>query len=172
MSLQELIDRFGSYRPASPVATVAKPDAPCDTSQDGKKARKISTSHDGVATVATVAGVQALMSGFAPKTETGEKLKRAALSFMADDLWLAATDLGWTEAELFGVYNHYDPDVINRRPDGKGVLSFVALAFWPGTRIERFEAGYAVVVTGGGGTFLFMKRHRPNSIPFWRIEAL
>jgi hypothetical protein len=174
MSLKELIDRFGSYRPEPPVATVAKPGTPCDTSRGGEKASKISTSLEIVATVATVAGVQALVSGFSPKTEIGEKLKRAALSFLASDQWQTATEFGWTEVELFGVYNHDEPDVINRRADAKGVVAFTALAVWPNTRIERIEAGYAVIVTGGGGVFMSPKRgdRLSASVPFWQIEAL
>jgi hypothetical protein len=171
MSLQELIDRFGSYRPASPVAPVAKPGTSCDTFQGGEKDSKISTSPESVA---SVAGVQALVSGFSPKTETGEKLRRAALSFLASDQWQTATEFGWTEIELFGVYNHDEPDVINRRADAKGVVAFTALAVWPNTRIERIEAGYAVIVTGGGGVFMSPKRgdKYANSIPFWQIEVL
>ena len=118
--------------------------------------------------------IQALVSGFSPKTETGERLKQAALFFLASELSQVAAALGWTATELFGVYNHDEPDIINRRGDAKGVVSFVALAVWPGTRIERFEAGYAVIVTGGGGVFTSPRRgdKLSASVPFWQIGAL
>jgi hypothetical protein len=114
------------------------------------------------------------VEGFTPKTANGEKLRRVALSFLASDLWQTATELGWSELELFGVHNHNEPDVINRRADAKGVVSFVALAVWPGTRIERIEYGYAVIITGGGGTLMYPRRGNGfvNSVPFWQNEAL
>ena len=119
----------------------------------------------------SVAGFLSCADEFSPKTAIGEKLKRAALSFLKSELSQVAIDLGWDEVNLFGIYNHDDPDVVNRRSDAKGIVPFVALAVWPNTQIERFAESNAVFVTGGGGTFMFPKRDR-SSVAFWRSEAL
>ena len=36
-----------------------------------------------------------------------------------------AVKLGWTEPELFGVFDHEDAEVIKLRADAKGVMPYV-----------------------------------------------
>lgn len=109
---------------------------------------------------------------FEPQTTIGEKLRRASLAFLQSELALRAAELAWNELELFGIFDGADADVINRRPAEKGLVSFVALAPWPDTRIESFHANHAVIVTGHGGTFASPKRAASFSMAFWQSEAL
>jgi hypothetical protein len=146
---------------------------------------------EDVATVAVVAGAPSQIStaaeggpadgipgwrhgvcGFTPHTAIGEKVHAASLAFLNSDLATVAADLGWNELELFGVFDHEDPAVINRRPDAKGIIVFVALAVWPGTRIESFHASHSVIVTGSGGVFISPKRFAASSIAFWDSGVL
>ena len=83
-----------------------------------------------------------------------------------------AVKLGWTEQELFGVLNHDETEVIKLRGDAKGVVPYVALAVWPGTRLESFAVTHAVIVTGSGAILRRLKWAVSNAVPFWNCSAL
>jgi hypothetical protein len=59
---------------------------------------------------------------FLPRTEIGNKLRRAAPTFLDNPIADQALELGWSEPELFGVFDHEDAEVIKLRPDAKGVV--------------------------------------------------
>jgi hypothetical protein len=102
----------------------------------------------------------------------GVKLRAAALGFLDSVIAVQAVKLGWTEQELFGVLNHDETEVIKLRGDTKGVVPFVALAVWPGTRLERVAASHAVIVTGSGAILRLPKRAGSNVMPFWNSNTL
>ena len=187
MSLKALIQKFGSL--GSATATTA-------TSATEKR-----NTTGTVATVATVAvaatggrettplrdaapkairgvsengisGWRKSVREFAPHSTIGVKLRRTALTFLDSVIAVQAVELGWGELELFGVLNHDDAKVINCRADAKGVVPYVALAVWPGTRLDRFAATHAVIVTGSGATLRRPKRGATNTEPFWNCKAL
>ena len=106
---------------------------------------------------------------FTPQTSVGERLREASLAFLECDLAGKAAELGWGTVELFGVFNHPDAAVVNRRPASKGLVSSVALAPWPGTHITGIEATHAIIATGAGGTFRPLRRPIPNALPFWQL---
>ena len=108
---------------------------------------------------------------FDPKTTVGERLRSAALSFLGGGQAQIAEGLGWGAAELFSVFNG-TADTIARRVDAKGIVPFLALAPWPGTRVQAFAATHAVFITGTGGRFLAPKRAAPGSILFWDARGL
>ena len=109
---------------------------------------------------------------FVPQSAIGEKLRTASLAFLDSDLASHAAALGWNEAELFGVFDHADPAVIDRRAAAKGLVVFIALAPWPDTRIEALYASHAVIVTGRGGRFASLKRLTTPSLAFWKTGVL
>lgn len=187
MSLKALMQKLSS--PGSATATPAT------------FATKKRSTTDTVATVATVAvaaaggretaalpdaapkaiqtisenGISALrksVRAFLPRTAIGNKLRRAALTFLDNAIADQALELGWSEPELFGVFDHEDAEVIKLWPDAKGVVPYVALAVWPGTRLESFAACHAVIVTGSGAILRRLKRGAPNAVPFWNSSAL
>ena len=49
---------------------------------------------------------------FLPRTAIGNKLRRAALTFLDSAIAGQALELGWSEPELFGVLDHDDAEVI------------------------------------------------------------
>ena len=109
---------------------------------------------------------------FSPRTAIGDKLRRAALTFLESAIAGRARELGWSEPELFGVFDHQDAEVIELRADAKGVAPYVALAVWPGTRVESFATTHAVIVTGSGAILRRPKRASANTVPFWKCKAL
>ena len=109
---------------------------------------------------------QQRLHGFTPQTVVGVKLRAAALAFLDSLMAVQAAKLGWTEPELFGVLDHDDTEVIKLRADAKGVVAYVALAVWPGTRLESFAATHAVIVTGSGAILRRPKRTAANTVPF------
>jgi hypothetical protein len=109
---------------------------------------------------------------FLPRTAIGNKLRRAALTFLDNAIAGQALELGWSEPELFGVLAHDDAEVIKLRADAKGVVPYVALAVWPGTRLEGFAVTHAVIVTGSGAILRLPRRAGSNVMPFWNSNAL
>ena len=112
------------------------------------------------------------LHGFTPQTTVGVKLRAAALAFLDSVIAVQAVKLGWTEPELFGVFDHEDAEVIKLRGDAKGVVPYVALAVWPGTRLESFAVTHAVIVTGSGAILQRLKWAAANTVPFWNCKAL
>ena len=108
---------------------------------------------------------------FDPQTTIGERLRTEALNFLGGGQAQIAEGLGWGAAELFSVFNG-TADTIARRVDAKGIVPFLALAPWPGTRVQAFAATHAVFITGTGGRFLAPKRAAPGSILFWDARGL
>jgi hypothetical protein len=112
------------------------------------------------------------LHGFTPQTIVGVKLHAAALAFLDNEIAVQAVELGWSEPELFGALDHGDVEAIKLRADAKGVVSYVALAVWPRTRLESFAASHAVIVTGSGAVLRRLKWAVSNAVPFWNCSAL
>ena len=112
------------------------------------------------------------LQGFTPQTIVGVNLRATALAFLDSVMAVQAAKLGWTDPELFGVLDHDDVEVIKLRADAKGVVPYVALAVWPGTRLERFAASHAVIVTGSGAILRLPKQAAANTVPFWNCDGL
>ena len=109
---------------------------------------------------------------FTPGIAIGDNLRKAALAFLNSEIAVQAVELDWNERELFGVLNHDDAEVITCRADAKGVVPYVALAVWPGTRLDRFAASHAVIVTGSGAILRHPKRVAANTVPFWNCNGI
>jgi hypothetical protein len=108
------------------------------------------------------------------RTEKGERVRRAALVFLGSDSVLEAIEHGWDELQLFGVMSTSDEALLDRRADLKGIVPFVALTVWHGTRVESFTGSHAVIVTGSGAILKQTKRNMDPAtvLPFWESEAL
>ena len=104
-----------------------------------------------------------------PQILAAVRVALASLAFLECDLAGKATELGWGTVELFGVFNHPDAAVVNRRPASKGLVSFAALAPWPGTHITGIEATHAIIATSAGGMFRSLRRPIPAAFPFWQL---
>jgi len=117
---------------------------------------------------------QDLAVAFNPQTDAGEKLKTATLAFLCSRIAREAVTHAWNELQLFGVMDASSAAVIDRRADLKGVVSFTALAPWPGTSIESFQGLSAAIVTASRARLQYIKRNfDPRRVhPFWFAEAL